>query len=143
LKLIVQLAGSGWADATVSDGSKELSTDISYISDGIGDMAAAAKAVLRGAATARFAFQHEPGEHVFLLTRGSSDSLRIEISENQRSFEGKLRAPVMTIDCSVLDFVGQVFSNLHALRLEEGDHYKERWKHDFPLEAYEFIRRVI
>jgi hypothetical protein len=141
LKLIVQLTGAGWADATVSDGRNELTTDISYISDGIAEMAAAARALLQGAQTARFAFQHEPGEHVFVLTRGSGDSVKIEIFENQRNFECKLGAPVMTISCAVLDFVGQVFSSLHALRIDEG--YKDRWRHEFPLDSYEFIQRVI
>ena len=143
LKLSVHLSGSGWADAIVADGGAELSIALSYISDGIGEMAAAAKALLQGAQTARFAFQDEPGEHVFVLTRGPEDSLKIEIFKNQRNFMRNLGAPVMTIHCAILDFVGQVFLSLHSLLLADGDSYKERWRHDFPLDDYRFIQAAI
>jgi hypothetical protein len=144
LRVSLHIAGAGWADATISNGHTELSIEaISYISDGIAEMAAAAKALLQGAETAAFAFQHEPGEHAFVLTRGPHDTLKIEIFENNRNFKGKSDTPVMTITCPVLDFVGQVFSVLHSWRIEHGDHYKERWRHDFPLDAYDFIRRTI
>ena len=143
MKLIVQLSGRGWAHATISDGFEPLSMDLSYLSDGIGEMAASAAALLKGANETKFSFQDEPGEHVFVLTRGTQDSLRIEVFENRRNFERRLRTPVLTIQCAILDFVGQVFSNLHSLRTEEGDSYKERWGYDFPAEQYEFIRRNI
>jgi hypothetical protein len=139
LKLVIQRLHAGWADALISDGRDELVMHISYISDGIGEMAAAAKALLQGARETKFAFQDEPGEHVFILTRGADDRIKIDVFENQRNFQAKPTSLVMTIDCAVLDFVGQVYSTLHSLRNDHGDGYKNIWRHDFPLEAYEFI----
>lgn len=143
MQIIVQLAGAGWADGTISDGNQTLTMAISYIGDGIAEMAKAAVQLLRGERSAVFAFQEEPGEHVVVLTRGADDELQIEVFKNFKNFKGPKGQPIMTMKCSILDFVGQVFWNLHSIKVKEGDRYKERWRYDFPTADFEFLRKSL
>jgi hypothetical protein len=141
MKFVVQLSGRGWADAFLENDQQHLKADISYLSDGIGEMADAAVAILKGERSTKFSFQDEPGEHVFVLTRGKDDQLNIQVFENFKTFEGRLKNSVLKIDCAVLDFVGQVFSSLAAMQRNEGDAYKERWGYDFPKPAFDFLSK--
>jgi len=79
MQLVYQLAGAGWADARISHNSKYRDMALSYLSDGLGDMAQAALGLVRGAREVSFSFQDEPGQHKWLLSRGEADSLRIRI----------------------------------------------------------------
>jgi hypothetical protein len=142
MKLMIQLPEAGWCEATLVEADREVKMAISYIGDGIGEMAGAAVALLRGERSARFAFQDEPGEHAFELKRGMDDQLRIEVFENRRNFSHRMGERVLEIECAVLDFVGQVFSNLHKFKTEAGETYRKRWGHDFPEEAYEYLRKA-
>ena len=62
MELVYQLEGAGWADARISDGSRQLGMSVSYLSDALGDMAKAALHLLRGGREASFSFEDEPGQ---------------------------------------------------------------------------------
>lgn len=146
MRIEYQLAGAGWADARISDGSSSREMEVSYLSDALGDMAQGALQMLRGAREVSFSFQDEPGEHRWTLIRGEEDSLRIRIFWSKEAFNHRFprhATEVFSCDCAVLDFVGQVSYVLQTLLLEEGlDGYRRRWlSHEFPLGVFNEIQR--
>lgn len=145
LEITCQLAGAGWADARVVHEAKVREMSLSYLSDAIGDMAWAAVNLLRGSRNVTFNFQDEPGEHCWMLERGVSDSLHICIrwfAETFHSGNALNGAEVFSCDCTVLDFVGEVSSVLTGLLEDaDGEAYKRRWGHSFPIDAYNEIQR--
>ena len=148
MQLLYQLGGDGWACARFSDGAHCREMGVSYLSDGLGDMARAALQLLRGNREVSFSFQDEPGEHRWTLSRGEADSLRVRIFWSQHNFNERFpgRAnEVFACHCAVLDFVGQVAHVLQTLLIQEGiDGYKFRWKnHEFPLATFNEIRRLL
>jgi hypothetical protein len=148
MELIYQLAGAGWADARISDGGRCRDMSVSYLSDALGDMARSALHLLRGSRDVSFAFEDEPGEHRWILTRGTSDSLRVRILWFKDTFSARLYdqgTEVFTCDCDVLDFVGQVSAVLQNIITDDGiDGYKRRWQNnDFPLDTFNEIQRLL
>jgi len=148
MELVFQLGGAGWADARMSDGSRGRDMRVSYLCDALGEMARAALHLLRGSREAVFAFDDEPGEHRWVLTRGEADSLSIRIFWFDETFSSRRLGKgteVFSCDCAVLDFVGPVFSVLHQILSNEGvEGYKRRWKNnEFPLDTYNEIRRLL
>lgn len=148
MELIYDLEGAGWADARISDGSQHRDFSVSYISDALGDMAKAAVLLLHGSREASFTLQDEPGEHRFILLRGNADSLTIRVLWFNGASSGRadrFGEEVFRCDCAVLDFVGQVSVNLHAILTKYGlDGYKQSWRtHEFPTRAYNEIRRLL
>ena len=148
MEIIYQLAGAGWADARVRADHGYRDMSVSYLSDALGDMAAAAVALVRGARSARFAFQDEPGEHRWLLERGADDSLRIRVVWFEDTFAARRDdrgAEVFSCECTVLDFAGQVLSVLGSILEDHGvDGYRQQWQeHEFPMEAFERLRTAL
>ena len=146
MELLYDLEGAGWAGARIADGSHHRDFSVSYLSDALGDMAKAAALLLNGSREETFFFQDEPGEHRFILSRGDADSLTICVLWFECSFCGRSERfgeEVFRCECTVLDFVGQVFANLHSILAERGlDGYKQAWRnHEFPVRAYDEIRR--
>jgi len=148
MELVYQLEGAGWADARISDGSRQLGMSVSYLSDALGDMAKAALHLLRGGREASFSFEDEPGQNRWLLTRGEADSLRIQIrwfDDTFSSLDFGRGKEVFFCECAVLDFAGQVHSVLHQVLEDEGaEGYKRRWtNHDFPAESFAEIQKLL
>ncbi|MGV3754357.1 MAG: hypothetical protein ACO1QS_03170 [Verrucomicrobiota bacterium] len=149
MRITYQLAGSGWANALVSEGERTLEMSASYLSDALGDMAKAAVSLLTEAREVTFSFQDEPGEHQWILTRGEFDALHVRVVWFPKTFGSGNKAgsgiEVFACDCTVMDFVGQVFSTLNAVLHDEGlEGYKRRWKNnDFPLKAYQELQKLL
>jgi hypothetical protein len=148
MQLVYQLAGAGWADARISHNSSYRDMVVSYLSDGLGDMARAALQLLHGAREVSFSFQDEPGEHRWILSRGEADSLHIRILWFDDTFTSRPRergAEVFTCDCVVLDFVGQLSYVLQSILADEGlEGYKLRWQnHEFPLDTFTELQRLL
>ena len=148
MELIYQLAGAGWADARISAGGRHRNMTVSYLSDALGDMARSALHLLRGSREVSFAFEDEPGEHRWILTRGTMDSLRIRILWFEDTFSRSSPdqgAEVFSCDCAVLDFVGQVSAVLQNIVTDDGiEGYKRRWQnHDFPTDTFNEIQRLL
>jgi hypothetical protein len=148
MEIVYQLAGAGWADARITDGVNFRNMSVSYLSDALGDMAKAALNILRGENEASFAFEDEPGEHLWLLTREANHSLRIKIlwcDDTFGSERQKHRSEVFATECTVLDFVSQVSAILDHILTDEGiEGYKQRWtNHDFPIEIFNELQRLL
>jgi hypothetical protein len=148
MELDFHLGGAGWADICVRDGFAMLEMQASYLSDALGDMAQATLHLLRGAREATFAFEDEPGQHRWVLTRGDSDSLCIRIIWFEETYSWRRPedgTEVFACDCTVMDFAGPVSHMLSLVLADEGiEGYKRRWKsNDFPLGTYHEIRRLL
>jgi hypothetical protein len=146
MELTYDLRDTGWACASISDGSRRRDLFASYISDALGDMAKAAAMLLNGSRDESFCFQDEPGEHRFVLSRGDADLLTIRVLWFERCFSGRadrFGEEVFRCQCAILDFVGQVFAILHTILMEHGlEGYKQAWgNQEFPVRAYDEIRR--
>lgn len=133
----------GWADATLSVGHESHYMQISYISDGIGDMARAAVYLMKGSRHTTFRFSDEPGEYVFILDRTQYDLINFSLYRNKNAFTRRNETELVRLECPLLDFVGPVFHVLHSLLLLEDPPYKVRWKHDFPKEEYDFLNKIL
>lgn len=147
MEIIYDLEGAGWAMARIRDGGRYRDMSVSYLSDALGDMAAATVRLLEGANEATFSFEDEPGEHQWILTRTSPDELLLRIvwfEENFSPPDHQTGVEVFSCRCSVMELANQVLSNLHAILKEVGiEGYKQRWQnHDFPLLAYERLKRL-
>lgn len=104
--------------------------------------------LLSGSGEESCALQDEPGEYRFVFKRGDGDALTIRVLWFEESFAGRADRfghEVFRCDCVVLDFVGQLSVSLHRILLEQGlDGYKKTWRnYDFPIRAYEAIRRSL
>lgn len=136
----LQLSGHNWADATLRHQGQEYAMCVFHLSDAITDMAVAAVLLHKGSTRVWFAFEDESEEHFFVLERGPDDHLKLTLFANSQCFSRRAEREIMSVDCTVLDFAGQVLSSLHSLLVQEGALYKERWGFDFPMEAYEYLR---
>ena len=61
LRLEYTLHEHGWADASIGNGETVIEFEVSYLSDALGDLARAARGILRGLPSAAVGFQQEPG----------------------------------------------------------------------------------
>lgn len=78
MRIDYRLSGTGWADATVSDGEASAELSASYLADALGDLLRAVVALTEGAAEARCSWAEEPGEYRWIFARRGDDvSLRI------------------------------------------------------------------
>jgi len=137
---------AGWCSVTVSAGGQSLPMDVSFLSDGLGDLTERAVRVLRGLERARCCWADEPGEYRWVLAR-RGEQLRIRVLGFAREFsqlddeQGKL---LFETECDLLRFASQWKGQLHQLLNTLGpEGYRLKWRHDFPLEEFEQLSRLI
>jgi len=133
------LGEHGWATARFGDGHAEIQTSVSNLSDALGDMARAARYILKGATDASFSFMDEPGEHRFLISR-REDRVEIRVYEFPEPFARTMNnAPiVLKAEASLRAFTNECINVLrHVLDAHGEAGYRERWKrHAFPMAEY-------
>ncbi len=138
LRLSYILQQHGWATASISNGDTAVETDVTYLSDGLGDLARAARGILRGLPEATFSFQQEPGEHRFVLSR-EDDHVRLAVYRFAESFSrARAGEPVLVAECGLREFATECINCLRRVLDEHGEEgYRERWKNaDFPSREY-------
>lgn len=135
-----QVTGAGWARATVTDGTREVTLHISFLSDALRDLTEAAIVLQRGALSAVFTWLGEPAEYRWSVDR-QGDDLKITISQPETSpdevlFSGR---------CTLGRFSGQVLTQLWHIVGEMGvEGFKEHWEsHDFPFDQYESLEALV
>ena len=137
---------AGWADFRLVVDGREATVTASYLSDGIGDLAASVASVLGGAPDSEATFAEEPGEYRWALERVGPDRLRVRISATRSLAAEPARGDVVILDgdCRLRTFAGQFASELERLRgLLGSEGYEERWGHRFPAEQLAAIRRSL
>ena len=139
LRLSYILHEHGWAMASISDGVATVEMDVSFLSDALGDLARAARGILRGMPEATFSFQQEPGEHRFVVSRGGDGRVSVNVYRFPDTFSRSRRGElVMTIECGLREFATECINCLRRVLDEHGEAgYRERWRNaDFPLREY-------
>ena len=136
IEIDYDLVATGWSTCVVRTDQGHADITASYLSNALGDLAAAAVMLLEGATEARFSFDEEPGEYRWLLEVTSS-GLRVRILEfeelwgDQPDDAGRVRLDAL---CSVDEFAGAVQRALKAVDAKYGvEGYRKKWvEHDFP-----------
>jgi hypothetical protein len=138
LRLSYILQEHGWAAASISDGDATVETDVSYLSDALGDLARAARGILRGMPEATFSFQQEPGEHRFVVSR-EDDGVRVVVYRFADTFSrARAGEAIMVAKCSLREFATECINCLRRVLDEHGEAgYRQRWKNaEFPSQEY-------
>src|SRR4051812_41879340 len=98
------LEDHGWATASFGNGESTIQTDVSYLSDALGDLARAARGILRGLPQATFSLQREPGEHRIVFTR-RDDHVTVNVYAYPDTFSGSEYGDLLlTAECPVRTF---------------------------------------
>jgi hypothetical protein len=138
LRLSYTLHDHGWAVASITDGTTVVETDVSYLSDALGDLARAARGILRGLPETTFRFQQEPGEHRVIVSR-DGDCVRLRVYRFRDTIslarDGDL---LLDVERGLREFATACINCLRHVLDEHGETgYREKWKnHPFPLEEY-------
>ena len=138
LQLSYTLHDHGWAVATIGNGDCAVEVSVSHLSDALGDLARAARGILRGLPEATFSFQQEPGEYRLIVVR-EDDRVRISVFRFPDTFSRKQAGELLLeAECGVHDFATQCINCLRQILDEYGEEgYRRRWKSaEFPLQEY-------
>lgn len=143
-----RLIGSGWSEATISDGAQEAVCHVSYLSDALRDLVSAVIKLLEGAKRAEFSWADEPGNYGWLLThREQVLSIRITRYRNWEKDRGPKEhgKTIFKARCALRDFAAAVLAQSDELYNTLGPQgYKERWvQHDFPLNEYRRLASLL
>ena len=133
-----ELGGHGSAVINIWTATEQCEVVASSLSDALGDLARAARAIARGDSEARVSFVDEPGE-LRLVIHADNGILQVKIyrfkswSPQLRDENGEV---VLRTTCIAKDFVTHVIRVLETVLNQHGvDGYRRRWiKHDFPIE---------
>lgn len=123
INLSIKIVGKGWAEATINDGEKEVMIIASYLSDGLKNLILSVAVLFEGAFNSSFAWQDEPGEFQWFLSR-EDDSLLLKIINHERNF-----APMDVNNGQVIfesreklsRFSHRILNEFEKLRLELGE----------------------
>jgi hypothetical protein len=110
----------------------------SHISDALGDMLAAAAAIMRGDEESSFSFQEEPQEVRWRLRRIGSERLRVRIlrlPDIVRILPDERGEVLLDAECRLRTFAGHVLSVAQRIFAEHGmEGYRKQWStYEFPL----------
>ena len=144
LRLDYELHEHGWASASVGDGETTITFDVSYLSDAFGDLARAARAVLRGVPESKCAFEQEPGEHRLLFVR-AGPVIRVTLERFHETFSRIRRGEVLLATQSEpLQLAEEVLNCLFRVLVRHGeDDYLRRWKSaPFPSAEYRDLLEI-
>jgi hypothetical protein len=143
------LDDAGWADAAVVADGEKVSMPVSYLHDSLKQLLEGVAAVVSGGSQeSRIVFMGEPGEH-WLILKKNEDKAEFEVRRYGDWASWRLSSEEKYIcrlsgALSLREFASSVFEAARKVLEEHGvDGYKEKWgRHDFPLEAFESLRRV-
>ena len=144
LAIAYRLAGTGWAECSVSDEDTKCDVTASYLSDALGNLVLAAFAALSGFRTISFGFDEEPGEYRWVIEAVEVDVVQIDLFEfnelwgNKPNEEGKL---LFSTRCSPVVFARAVHRAATSVLEEYGENgYLEKWvEHPFPIRHLELL----
>ena len=140
-----EVGKAGWATLKLSTPEGELVCAVSYLHDSLGDLAAMALALARGAHQAGAVFMDEPGE-VHLGMEGEGQTLSCEL---RRYADWASWGITAVDDYEVLargqatrdGMVRSVYRVLDGIYCGMGvEEYRKRWmEHEFPLRDYQSL----
>jgi hypothetical protein len=130
-----RLTSSGWALATIANGQAEMKVPASYLCDALRDFVDAVQSLFV-TDRAQCVWEEEPGEVRWKFRRdGPNVTVKVYWDGDEESLLG---------DDDLLRFSGQVDRELDGLLATWGkEGYLEKWRHPFPHEAHNKLRRGI
>jgi hypothetical protein len=147
LSIRYSLTGRGWSRCEVEIDDQAIFVTASYLSDALGDLLQAIKALLSGAGDATATFEEEPGQYRWRLTLVSPGQLSVRILWPEHEFsrrpdeEGRV---VFNAPCRFRTFAGAVLSAAQQVRVEHGlEGYRREWGHPYPLELESEIKQLL
>jgi hypothetical protein len=135
-----RLVGTGWAEGRIAIGHEFATPTASYLSDALGDLIRAVRALCAGAHEERASWDEEPGEYRWIFERGGSTvRLRLLALPEWRAIVDAPDADgevLLDAECQVSDLGSAIASGARRLLNEVGaDGYREKWVEDpFPLD---------
>lgn len=146
-----ELAGSGWADAYLSDGTNSTEIPASYICDALRELVDAIWSLF-SANRSECVWQEEPGEARWYFTR-SQESVRVRVEwwnemrahPDGNEFELVLDKVMFSGESPFLAFAQQVDQELQRLFEKWGlEGYLREWiEHPFPVDSHQRLREAI
>ena len=132
-----ELTGTGWSECRVSIGNSRCDLTASYLSDALGDLAAAVEDVLCWPGVdSRAVFVEEPGEYRWRFVAAGEDRVVVKIIEfpDWGGKEDEAGKVIFEAECRRLDLGRAMAAELRRLHGTLGDRgYREKWvNHDFP-----------
>ena len=146
-----ELAGAGWADAYLSDGTTSVEIPASYLCDALRDLVDAVQSLFT-TNSAECVWQEEPGEAKWIfLRKGDSIEIRVEwwnetrTDPDRHEWQLVLDKVMFSGEAKLLDFASQVDQELQRLLDRWGlDGYLREWvEYPFPVESHQRLRRAI
>src|SRR5687767_6757903 len=121
-ELTYTLRDHGWATVQFGNGELTFSVRASYLGDPLGDLALAARGLIRGLPKVTFGFIQEPGSHRFEATR-QGDDVFIEAFRLTLLFpsDAERGESVFLATCSLRSFVDTVITCLRSVLEELGE----------------------
>lgn len=142
-----ELAGKGWSECRLRIGESSCAVTASYLSDALGDLAAAIEDILRGYTNAQAAFAEEPGEYRWRLLSVGRDRVRVRLIEHpewggRNDESGKV---IFDAECGRRALGFAVVAELRRLLGAHGAKgYREKWvNHEFPTERLRAIEALL
>jgi hypothetical protein len=147
LNIEYKLLNHGWAECVLSDGSKVVTIDGSYVSDCLGSLLQAVNELINGKQKVYANFDNEPGEYR-LIFENLGDNIKLTILEfpslwsNDPDEKGKKVFETMITLFELTNSIYQAANNVLQEYGEVG--YKEKWiEHDFPKVVFLLIEKWI
>ena len=135
IELSYRLVGTGWSEASLTLGDREVRLTASYISDALGDLLEAVRRLSEVAEVVRVSWEEEPGEYRWLLQReGSGVDIRILTFGDFEDHEADDMGQEMIQGRVTLDALVRVVAAAarDVLETHGESGYKERWdQHPF------------
>jgi hypothetical protein len=146
-----RISGTGWVDVTLSDGQQQISGNVSYIHDSLGNLADAAVSLLTSLPTEKVVvFMDEPGEHQLILTPVEADILLVELRwyndwASWNMYPQDRYDLLFKTESTVLEFATIAKRILTEIWVEHGyERYLEKWvEHPFPNQQYNALLQLL
>lgn len=141
LSITFRITGLGWAECTLNGDNGTCTVTASYLSDALGSLVTAAKALVTGFSAVTFSFDEEPGEYRWVIRSPRLNELRIQILSFGDLWSGKPDEEgqeVFNFVCTPETFAEAVHAAAGAVLAEHGESgYREKWhEHPFPTATF-------
>ena len=147
-----RLTGAGWSECRITRGPHGVTITASYLSDALGQLAAAVLLMQLGSQAARVSFDEEPGEYRWGFDRVVApdrqpqgiqlriwrfDDLWAGLPDDKGELQFEQIVELDDLLAATVEMLGNVL-NTYGL-----DGYHERWiEHEFPKALLDQLRRI-
>ncbi len=152
-RLEYRLVGTGWIECDVRCNGQSVTISASYLSDALGQLAAAALLLRLGAPSARVSFEEEPGEYRWAFDYPSKPTregwkLRVRIwdFDDYKPWRSESENPPIFDELVPVEvFYSTIIDCLDGVLIEHGEAgYLEKWhRYPFPVSTLNELRRLV